>query len=160
MAKLYKIQEKPDLKRLLFAVHTYYVLLMKLLAAELISLQEGSWFASFTAEIEAAGEDIVRSKVENLENGGLFRQFNIVNFLEGDFFRWYLDVWDGAGRKASGTRVALQQFEPATVTIQPDATRDLLKNFINTCCRAAFATTWRILHAGLAGRPAHPPDWL
>ena len=62
LAKLYKIQEKPDLKRLLFAVHTYYVLLMKLLAAELISLQEGSWFASFTAEIEAAGEDIVRSK--------------------------------------------------------------------------------------------------
>jgi hypothetical protein len=93
LAKLYKIEDKPELKKLLFAVHTYYVLLMKMLAAELISLQEGSWFASFTADIEAAGDDLLKSKVENLENGGHFKQFNIVNFLEGDFFRWYLDVW-------------------------------------------------------------------
>ncbi len=152
LAKLYKIQEKPDLKRLLFAVHTYYVLLMKLLAAELISLQEGSWFASFTAEIEAAGEDIVRSKVENLENGGLFRQFNIVNFLEGDFFRWYLDVWDGAvAQSIRHLAIALQQFEPATVTIQPDATRDLLKKLYQ------YLLPRRVRHD--LGE-YYTPDWL
>ena len=77
LAKLYKIEDKPDLKKLLFAVHTYYVLLMKMLAAELISLQQGSWFASFTADIEAAGDDLLKFKVENLENGGHFKQFNI-----------------------------------------------------------------------------------
>ena len=100
LARLYSIADKPDLKKLLFAVHTYYVLLMKLLAAELISLQEGSWFASFTAEIEAASDDTLRGKIEDLENGGLFKQFNIVNFLEGDFFRWYLDVWDAGVAKS------------------------------------------------------------
>ena len=31
-----------------------------LLAAELVSLQEGSWFASFTAEIEAASDDVAK----------------------------------------------------------------------------------------------------
>lgn len=38
LAELYRVTDKPDLKRLLFAIHTYYVLLMKLLAAELVSL--------------------------------------------------------------------------------------------------------------------------
>jgi hypothetical protein len=128
LAKLYKIADKPNLKKLLFAVHTYYVLLMKLLAAELISMQEGSWFSSYSGEIEAANEELLKSKVEYLENGGLFKQFNIVNFLEGDFFRWYLDVWDAdVSQNIRHVAIALQQFEPATATINPDATRDLLK---------------------------------
>jgi hypothetical protein len=85
LAKLYSIADNPHLKKLLFAVHTYYVLLMKVLAAELISLQEGSWFQSFTGELEAASGEVLKSKVEHLENGGLFKQFNIVNFLEGEY---------------------------------------------------------------------------
>ncbi len=128
LARLYAVAAKPDLKRLLFAVHTYYVLLMKMLAAELISLQEGSWFASFTADIEAASDELLKAKIERLEDGGLFKQFNIVNFLEGDFFRWYLDVWDASlAQNLRHMAIALQQFEPATATIDPDATRDLLK---------------------------------
>jgi SAM-dependent methyltransferase len=152
LAKLYGIPGKPDLKKLLFAVHTYYVLLMKLLAAELISLQEGSWFASFTADVEAAADDAIRGKIEHLENGGPFRQFNIVNFLEGDFFRWYLDVWDGA--VAQGVRhlaIALQQFEPATSTIDPDATRDLLKKLYQ------YLLPRRVRHD--LGE-YYTPDWL
>ena len=128
LAELYGITAKPDLKRLLFAVHTYYVLLMKMLAAELISLQEGSWFASFTAEVESATETELKTKIKNLEDGGLFKQFNIVNFLEGDFFRWYLDIWDtDIAQNFRHIAIALQQFEPATATIDPDASRDLLK---------------------------------
>jgi SAM-dependent methyltransferase len=152
LAKLYKIQEKPDLKKLLFAVHTYYVMLMKMLAAELISLQEGSWFVSFTAEVESASEQSVRSKIENLENGGLFRQFNIVNFLEGDFFRWYLDVWDGSvAQSVRHLAIALQQFEPATSTINPDATRDLLKKLYQ------YLLPRRVRHD--LGE-YYTPDWL
>ena len=152
LAKLYGITGKPDLKKLLFAVHTYYVLLMKLLAGELISLQEGSWFASFTAGIEAASEDLVKSKIEHLENGGLFRQFNIVNFLEGDFFRWYLDVWDASlAQKLQHIAIALQQFEPATATIDPDATRDLLKKLYQ------YLLPRRVRHD--LGE-YYTPDWL
>jgi methylase of polypeptide subunit release factors len=152
LAKLYNITDKPDLKRLLFAIHTYYVLLMKLLAAELVSLQEGSWFASFTAEIEAASDDLVRSRIEHLENGGLFKQFNIVNFLEGDFFRWYLDVWDaGLAQNLRHIAIALQQFEPATATIDPDATRDLLKKLYQ------YLLPRRVRHD--LGE-YYTPDWL
>jgi len=152
LAALYHIADKPDLKKLLFAVHTYYVLLMKMLAAELISLQEGSWFTSFTGDIEAAGDDLLKSKVEYLENGGLFKQFNIVNFLEGDFFRWYLDVWDTAiARNLRHLAIALQQFEPATATIDPDATRDLLKKLYQ------YLLPRRVRHD--LGE-YYTPDWL
>ena len=152
LARLYNITDKPDLKRLLFAIHTYYVLLMKLLAAELISLQEGSWFASFTADIEAASDELVRSKIEHLENGGLFKQFNIVNFLEGDFFRWYLDVWDaGLANSLRHIAIELQQFEPATATIDPDATRDLLKKLYQ------YLLPRRVRHD--LGE-YYTPDWL
>lgn len=152
LAKLYNIADKPDLKKLLFAVHTYYVLLMKMLAAELISLQEGSWFASFTADVEAASDDVVKSKIEHLENGGLFKQFNIVNFLEGDFFRWYLDAWDAAvAQNLRHLAIALQQFEPATVTIDPDATRDLLKKLYQ------YLLPRRVRHD--LGE-YYTPDWL
>ncbi|HVM50990.1 MAG TPA: N-6 DNA methylase [Candidatus Acidoferrum sp.] len=152
LAKLYGIAGKPDLKKLLFAVHTYYVLLMKMLAAELISLQEGSWFASFTAEIEAAPEELVKTKIERLEDGGLFKQFNIVNFLEGDFFRWYLDVWDGSlAQNLRHVAMALQQFEPATATIDPDATRDLLKKLYQ------YLLPRRVRHD--LGE-YYTPDWL
>jgi hypothetical protein len=152
LAKLYNITDKPDLKRLLFAVHTYYVLLMKMLAAELISLQEGSWFASFTADFEAAGETALKEKITYLEDGGLFRQFNIVNFLEGDFFRWYLDVWDeSVAQNVRHMAIALQQFEPATSTIDPDATRDLLKKLYQ------YLLPRRVRHD--LGE-YYTPDWL
>jgi len=152
LATLYHIADKPDLKKLLFAVHTYYVLLMKMLAAELISLQEGSWFVSFTSDIEAAGDDLLKSKVEHLENGGLFKQFNIVNFLEGDFFRWYLDVWDtDITKNLRHLAISLQQFEPATATIDPDATRDLLKKLYQ------YLLPRRVRHD--LGE-YYTPDWL
>jgi len=86
LADLYKVSDKPDLKKLLFAIHTYYVLLMKMLAAELVSLQEGSWFSSFTSDIEAASDDLLKSKVENLENGGLFQTVQYRQLPRGRLF--------------------------------------------------------------------------
>jgi hypothetical protein len=152
LAKLYEIADKPELKKLLFAVHTYYVLLMKMLAAELISLQEGSWFKSFASDIEAASDSIVKNRIEQLENGDPFKNFNIVNFLEGDFFRWHLDVWDGdLAQSIRHMAIALQQFEPATATIDPDATRDLLKKLYQ------YLVPRRVRHD--LGE-YYTPDWL
>jgi len=53
----------------------------------------------------------------------------ITNFLEGDFFRWYLDAFDSPEIKDAIREVArgLSEFEPATSTLDPDSTRDLLK---------------------------------
>jgi len=129
----------PLLKPLFFAVHTYYALLMKFLAVELASLQGGALVGSFVAALPALPDDALRRELADLENGGTFALLGINNFLEGDFFGWYLDAWGAkppAGSEPAGGSLAggirtlargLADFEPATTTLEPEHTRDLLK---------------------------------
>jgi hypothetical protein len=128
----------PLLKPLFFAVHTYYALLMKFLAVELASLQGGALVSSFVAALPAMTEKELRRELTNLENGGTFALLGINNFLEGDFFGWYLDAWDQTSEVSETSEVSLADgiralartladFEPATTTLEPEHTRDLLK---------------------------------
>jgi len=128
----------PLLKPLFFAVHTYYALLMKFLAVELASLQGGALVSSFVAALPAMTEKQLRRELTNLENGGTFALLGINNFLEGDFFGWYLDAWDQTSEVSETSEVSLADgiralartladFEPATSTLEPEHTRDLLK---------------------------------
>lgn len=128
LEKLYGIQRVPDLRLLLFTVHTYFALLMKFLAIELLSLQGGMLVTSFASDLPARSPSQIKERLSGLEDGGLFNALGIVNFLEGDFFRWYLDAWDDALAAAiSRFALALSGFEPSTSTLEPDSTRDLLK---------------------------------
>ncbi len=128
LAKRYGVDMRVELKPLLFAVHTYYALLMKLLVAELLSLQPESYVPSFVTQLAALSDAELQSQLSNLEDGGHFQAFGILNFLEGDFFGWYLADWNG-DVSAAIRRMArrLSDFEPATAEIDPEATRDLLK---------------------------------
>lgn len=128
LAALYQGVPGAKLKPLFFAVHTYYALLMKLLAVELASLQSGALVGSIVAMLPAMAEKELHRELTNLENGGTFALLGINNFLEGDFFGWYLDVWNSD--LADGIRAlarSLAEFEPATSTLEPEYTRDLLK---------------------------------
>jgi len=132
LAALYRMvgdrKGAPLLKPLFFAVHTYYALLMKFLAVELASLQSGALVGSFVALLSAMTDRQLRRELTNLENGGTFALLGINNFLEGDFFGWYLDTWND--ELADGVRAlarTLADFEPATSTLEPERTRDLLK---------------------------------
>lgn len=128
LAEAYGIDRHAALKPLLFAVHTYYALFMKLLAAELASLQRGALISSFVAELPALPGRDLRRRLDDLENGGLFARLGIRNFLEADFFGWYLVMWrrDVENGMRELAR-ALLDFEPATGSLEPSATRDLLK---------------------------------
>jgi SAM-dependent methyltransferase len=120
---------KPDLKRLFFAVHTYYALIMKLLAIEVASLQKGSYITSFVEEVEGLDDAAFDRKLTALEDGSEFRQLEITNYLEGDFFRWYLSAWDDELRGLVRECVrALEGFEPSSAAIQPELARDILKH--------------------------------
>jgi methylase of polypeptide subunit release factors len=116
------------LKPLLFAVHTYSALLMKLLAMELASLQRGSIMPSPIRQLPSSNPSDLRKRLVDLESGGLFVRLGIHNFLEGDFFGWYLETWND--QIAEGVREmarSLGEFEPATGSLEPAITRDLLK---------------------------------
>lgn len=128
LARLYGAPPQSDLKALLFAVHTYFALIMKLLAAELVSLQGGYLLARPIADLPSLPSDELHRWLRDLEDGGLFARQGVHNFLEGDFFGWYLSAWnaelEAAIREMART---LSEYEPATGSLLPEATRDLLK---------------------------------
>ena len=128
LARRYHVTEFTDLKPLLFAVHTYYALFMKILAAELLSLQQGALLASIAEQLPALTGDLLRGRLEELEKGTWFEGQGIRNFLEADFFGWYLSAWNTDMESAIRSLArALAEYEPATATLAPESTRDLLK---------------------------------
>jgi hypothetical protein len=128
LSLLYKVERETDFQELLFSIHTYFAFLMKLIVAELLTLRETSFNSSLASELTHISEDELKRQLEDIENGGVYARKGITNFLEGDFFRWYLDAWSPRLKEAIReiTRT-LSEFEPATSTLDPSATRDLLK---------------------------------
>ncbi|RZN43497.1 MAG: hypothetical protein EFT35_01175 [Methanophagales archaeon ANME-1-THS] len=121
-----------DYEGLLFALHTYYALVMKLLAAEVAVSSGDSYLQSYLKRLEEAyyqGHEELRSMLRDVEEGDIFsRAIGIKNFLEGDYFGWYLDVWDEhVGAAVSKLAKTLSEFEPATLEHDPEEVKDLLK---------------------------------
>lgn len=129
LGKLYAVRGRTiDLERLFFSIHTYYATFIKLLALQIgyyyLMPKLGSGLASST---DYDSEKLCKY-LQNLESGGLFNQIGICNFLEGDFFGWYLDIWDEtldvALRRLIGD---LANYSLVTLDVDPEETRDLLK---------------------------------
>jgi hypothetical protein len=128
LSELYGVGKEITFQELLFAVHTYFALLMKFIAAEIITLRETAFASSFCRELTHASPEAFKEKLADIEDGGPYARRGISNFLEGDFFRWYLEAMPP--RLCDAIREvarALGEFEPATTIIEPEATRDLLK---------------------------------
>jgi SAM-dependent methyltransferase len=129
LAETYGLSSDGDFQTVLFCVHTYFALLMKLIAAELLSVSEGSLGSSFSSSLTHASREELLGHLTDIEDGGIYSKRGISNFLEGDFFRWYLEAFNSPRLEDAVRHVAriLSEFEPATTTIDPEVTRDLLK---------------------------------
>jgi type II restriction/modification system DNA methylase subunit YeeA len=134
LAREYGLVGSVNYDALIFSIHTYYALLLKLLAAEIVYLWGGGkFYRSYIAELDDAysreGPEGLREALRELESGGIFKKLvNIENFLEGDYFSWYLDVLDAelADMVAELAR-RLADYEVATPQLEPEFARDLLK---------------------------------
>jgi len=127
-AKLFNLPAGVRLKQLLFSIHTFYAFLMKLIAIELISLQRGSITVSFAKELSSLDNDELKDKLIYLENGADFINQGIENFLEADFFGWYIDAWSPKIANAVRSIIrSISEFEPATPILEPEWTKDLLQ---------------------------------
>ncbi|MCX7014771.1 MAG: N-6 DNA methylase [Candidatus Sumerlaeota bacterium] len=132
-AKINKLAEHylvpaPNPAELLFAVHTYYALFIKLLAAEIVTSFAPLGTSPLKNLVAAPTSAKLLEDLRNLEQGGIWSQLGIRNFLEGDLFAWYLDAWDE--RCADAVRAmaqSLDQFDPTTLSVDPTESRDLLK---------------------------------
>ncbi len=118
----------PDPAELLFAVHSYYAIFMKMLAAEIVSSFSPLGTSTLKKLISAPTSARLRDELRNLEQGGIWSQIGIRNFLEGDLFSWYLDAWNEDCADAVRTMTqSLDQFDPTTLSVDPAESRDLLK---------------------------------
>jgi type I restriction-modification system DNA methylase subunit len=128
LSQLYKVGRETDFQKLLFSIHTYFALLMKFITAELLTLKETAFGSSFSHRLTHGSKEELKAQLIDIEEGGIYTKQGITNFLEGDFFRWYLDAFSMRLEEAIREIArALSEFEPATISIDPESTRDLLK---------------------------------
>jgi len=118
-------------EKLLFALHTYYALIMKLLAAEVASLYVTPRLWSYLRALEDAycvGHEKLRDELKDLEEGGIFTRLGITNFMEADYFAWYLDEWDEEVAKCVMSIVdKLSNYDPSVAELEPEKVKDLFK---------------------------------
>ena len=127
LAELYGASDSRPAE-LLFAVHTWYAIFMKILAAEIAASTSPLGLSVLRKLASAPTSAKLRDEMRNLEQGGVWSQLGIHNFLEGDLFSWYLDAWseDCADALRAMTR-SFDQFDPTTLSVDPAESRDLLK---------------------------------
>lgn len=121
---------------LFFAIHSYYATFIKLLAVQILYFYARQRVARITASepVTLAQASSLDSKglraylVDLEEQGGIFGHLGIRNFLEADFFGWYIESWDEPTDSALREVIRqLSNYSFVTLDIDPDGTRDLLK---------------------------------
>lgn len=136
-----------------FSLDTYYALLMKLLAYQVVGHYTMSGLVELPlAEFENLESISLKEKIGQVEDGGIFASLGIRNFLEGDLLSWYINDWTPAIEKA--VRVIIKRlngYDPQTMELLPDETRDILKKLYQ------FLVPKQIRHD--LGE-YYTPDWL
>lgn len=139
VARLYAVRaaarDKLQPFKLFFAIHSYYATFIKLLAVQIVNFYARAKVARIAhhepitlqqaISLETNG---LRDYLRTMEEGGIFRHLGIRNFLEGDFFAWYLDEWTPEiDESLRGIMQQLANYSFVTLDTDPDGTRDLLK---------------------------------
>ena len=151
LAKQFQLKDC-DARRLLFAIHTYYSVFMKLLSAQIL-VAMSAWMTSPIQQIlNSESPSHCRMVLSEIEKGGIWAQIGIRNFLEGDLFSWYTEVWDDQCDLALRTMAStLTQFDPQTLSVEPQESRDLLKQLYQELVP-------RVIRHDLG--EYYTPDWL
>ncbi|OQB41357.1 MAG: N-6 DNA Methylase [candidate division CPR1 bacterium ADurb.Bin160] len=114
-----------DLSKIIFAIHTYYALFIKLLGAETLTYFRHR-DKSFLSNLNNSN---LEHNIKSLENGAVFRSEGINNFNEGDFFSWYLLSWNNEIKEISLNLInKLKNYDFSSLNLEPKEAKDLIKN--------------------------------
>lgn len=148
LSAAYRLEIGVEFSVLLFGIHTYYALLMKMLATEVI-VSQGALGETFIGSLVRTR---LRRQLGELESGEVLRRLNIRNAIEQDFFGWYPEAWAEGIHEALWDLVkALAAYDMGTFQIKPESARDLLKDLYHGLVPEA------VRHA--LGE-YYTPDWL
>ncbi|EGR4466707.1 SAM-dependent methyltransferase [Vibrio cholerae] len=117
----------------LFVIHSYNSLLIKLLAAEIVSAHGLSSIQQPAQEMAALLDDsaLLDSLEQNIERAGIFAQSGINGFVEEAIFSWYLDVARNKAHSSYNIVPALRGILSALSLYRTDHlshTRDVLRD--------------------------------
>lgn len=112
-----------------FAMHTYYATFLKLLAVQVASHYAYPRLGAGLAAVSRLPAKAFKAYLhQNLVEGAIFREFGLKNFLEGDFFSWYLEAWDETLESAlRGLVDAIAGYSLVTLEVNAEENQDLLK---------------------------------
>jgi len=149
LLKIFNIQDDGvDLSKVIFAIHTYYALFIKLLGAETLTYfrhRDNSF-------LSAINSNNLQHDITNLENGEVFKYEGINNFNEGDFFSWYLLCWnDEINLVTSNLINKLKDYDFSSLNLEPKEAKDLIKNIYH------YLLPQKLRHS--LGE-YYTPDWL
>ena len=140
--------ETGDLSKIIFAIHTYYAIFIKLLGAETLTYfrHRDKSFLSTLNQNELSG------RITQLENGDVFKFEGVNNFNEGDFFSWYLLCWDSEVENiVLKTVEKLKAYDFSSLNLEPKEAKDLIKNIYH------YLLPQKLRHS--LGE-YYTPDWL
>jgi len=111
-----------------FCLHTYYATFIKLLALQVAQYYTMPRLGTDLKQAATFKNEELKEYLKRIEDGGIFKELGISNFIEGDFFSWYLDVWNEEIYQSLKTLIStLANYSLVTLDVDPDTTRDLLK---------------------------------
>ncbi len=108
LRKEYGLGGRRPLGELLFCVHTYFALVARLVAIEVLALsihdqkaQPSLW--------SSLSDDELRERLEAIDAGQVPATLRVQNLFEGDLFSWYLDVLPGNSDLLDAVRSVLER---------------------------------------------------
>lgn len=144
-----------EIAGLLFVIHTYNALIMKLLGAEIVSYVDMTQYKDFCGYLSSLPDnDLIETLDSDIENSGLFDAIGIKGFVEEAIFSWYLDAADGSNKgnivaaiKDALIQISLYRMDNLTAA----RSQDVLKAFYQ-------ALVPDVLRKSLG--EFYTPDWL
>jgi len=139
----------------LFVIHTYNSLLIKLLAAEIISAHGLTTTMQPAQAMSALLDDsaMLNALDQDIEHGSIFEQAGINGFVEEAIFSWYLDVARSATHAVPmfsalrGVMASLSMYRTDYMTHTRDVLRDLYQGLVPGRLRQSLGEFYT-------------PDWL
>jgi hypothetical protein len=130
LRETFELGARRSLGELLFVVHTYFALVVRLVAIEVLSISaedENSQPTTWSSLDDATLVDRFRA----IDAGAVPPDLEIQNLFEGDVFSWYLDALEGNVDLLNGAREildALQGFALPRVAYGANRATDVLRD--------------------------------
>lgn len=148
----YNIQFSCSFETILYAIQTYYAIIVKFITNELIRNKFVKEQDSFATKLDdSKNQENLFSYMNFIENGGYCSEFIATNFLDGvKLFKWYLYSWDQITSqlinslllKVRNSQFLSNEMQEDSVTILNEFYKNLLPQKVRKFLGEIYTPVW------------------